>query len=79
MRKTAGRFGWRSSVEATGNPAMAMPAFMQRGEARAPPPRRRLAAQTKPRDERLVTPIVARLDVVEQAAALRDELQEAAA
>src|SRR5687768_9386529 len=44
-----------------------------------PPPRRTLsAAQSEPRNQHLVARFVLRLQIVEQATALRDELQEAA-
>jgi len=80
MRKIAGRFRRRLGIEATGDPAMAIPAFI---DVRARTPflasRERLSAQSKPRDERLVARLVPRLQIVEQAAALRHELQEAAA
>jgi hypothetical protein len=73
MRKTAGRF-------AAGDPASKRPAILPWpfplswvNHGRTPSPDRcgyALAAQPKPRDDRLVARVVARLQIIEKPAAL---------
>ncbi len=74
MRKTAGRSeAGESSFKATGDPAMAIPAFIGQSGRTFRPPRLRLkssAAQSKPRNQRLVARVVARLQIIEKPAAL---------